>query len=151
MSDLLVRLVILAAASLAVWLAVAAGRRIVEGHRRQALAAVPAPDSGSGSSVRILAFSSDDCVQCHRMQAPALHRVLEARPAIVVDEIDAPTSPELTRRYSVLTVPSTVVLDASGRARAVNYGFANAQRLIAQVDEALAGTSEAAPPAERVG
>jgi hypothetical protein len=149
MADLLIRLAVLAAASLAVWLAAAAGRRFVEGRRRQALAAAPAP--GSGSAVRILVFSSDDCVQCHRMQAPALGRVLQARPGIVVDEIDAPSSPELTRRYNVLTVPSTVVLDAAGRARAVNYGFANAQRLIAQVDAALAGTSAATPAAERVG
>jgi hypothetical protein len=32
-------------------------------------------------------------------------------------------------------VPTTVVLDATGRARAVNYGFTNTQRLLEQVDE----------------
>jgi len=37
----------------------------------------------------------------------------------------------------VLTLPTTVVLDAAGRAHAVNYGFANTQRLLEQVDEVL--------------
>jgi hypothetical protein len=62
--------------------------------------------------------------------------VLEARgPAVALVEVDAPSSPELTQHYQVLTVPTTVVLDATGRARAVNYGFTNTQRLLEQVDE----------------
>jgi hypothetical protein len=70
---------------------------------------------------------------------PALQRVLQVRSNDVsVLEIDAPSSPELTQRYRVLTLPTTVVLDDTGRARAVNYGFANAARLLEQVDEVLA-------------
>jgi hypothetical protein len=38
----------------------------------------------------------------------------------------------------VLTVPTTVVLDATGHAHAVNYGFAPMQRLLEQVDAVLA-------------
>jgi thioredoxin-like negative regulator of GroEL len=89
--------------------------------------------------VRILAFSSADCHQCHQLQAPALQRVLEARgKSVSVIEIDAPSSPELTQRYQVLTVPTTVVLDAKGQAHAINYGFANTKRLLEQIDEILA-------------
>jgi hypothetical protein len=57
-----------------------------------------------------------------------------------VVDVDAPDEPELTQRYQVLTVPTTVVLDAMGRARAVNYGFANSAKLLEQVDEVLAQT-----------
>jgi hypothetical protein len=65
--------------------------------------------------------------------------VLEARGlTVAVVEVDASTSPELTQHYRVLTVPTTVVLDAMGHAHAVNYGFATTQRLIEQVDEVLA-------------
>jgi hypothetical protein len=72
------------------------------------------------------------------LQRPALARLLEQRGEQVnVIEIDAPSSPDLTRRYAVLTVPTTVILDASGQARAVNYGFAPVARLLAQVDDAL--------------
>jgi hypothetical protein len=76
------------------------------------------------------------------MQTPALHRVLAARgEAVNVEEIDALDTPELARRYHIMTVPTTVVLDAAGKARAVNYGFANAQRLLTQIDAILAEAS----------
>ena len=79
-----------------------------------------------------------DCRQCHQLQAPTLKRVLEARAAHVsVVDVDAPDEPELAQRYQVLTVPTTVVLDAKGRAHAVNYGFANSAKLLEQVDEVL--------------
>ena len=46
--------------------------------------------------VRILVFSSDDCAQCHRLQAPAIQKVLAARgAAVAIVEVDAPSSPEL--------------------------------------------------------
>lgn len=136
---------VLVLVTILLWLLVWSGRRFVGMQRRLALAAAPmtpgldVDDTTSLSLVRILAFSSDDCRQCHELQIPALQRVLEARGTKVsVAEVDAPNSPELTQRYRVLTVPSTVVMDAQGRARAVNYGFANTQRLLEQVDEVLA-------------
>jgi hypothetical protein len=147
MGTVLVRLVMLALLSGALCLVVVMGRRFVESRRQRALAAAPLPAHmpalADRAAVRILAFSSDDCVQCHRMQTPALRRVVDARPAVVVEEIDAPSTPELTRRYSVLTVPTTVVLDAAGRARAVNYGFADTRRLLVQVDAALSTAADA--------
>jgi hypothetical protein len=142
----LVRIGVLVLVSLLLWLMVWSGRRFIDTQRRRALAAAPITsgpedvDANPGLSlVRILAFSSDDCRQCHELQIPALRRVLEARGTKVsVAEVDAPNSPDLTQRFRVLTVPSTVVLDAKGRAHAVNYGFANTQRLLDQVDEVLA-------------
>jgi len=59
---------------------------------------------------------------------------------VTIVEIDAPTTPDLVHQYHVLTVPTTVILDPSGRAQAVNYGFANTQRLLEQVDAALPST-----------
>lgn len=155
MNDVVLRVGVLVLLSLAVWGAVWVGRRYVEAQRRRALAAAPSAEGvyehtgsdGTGNSVgvRILAFSSDDCVQCHRLQAPALRRVIEARgDAVAVVDVDAPGAPDLTKRYNVLTVPTTVVLDASGHARAVNYGFANVQKLLDQVDEVLTEAGGAA-------
>ena len=143
MSELLVRAGSLVLVSILVVLIVWSGRRFVETQRRRALAAVPLSPGidahASLSQVRILAFSSDDCRQCHEMQIPALQRVLDARGSKVsVAEVDAPNSPDLTQRYRILTLPSTVIMDAAGRAHAVNYGFANTQRLLDQVDEVLA-------------
>ena len=152
------RLVVLALVSVLLCLLTWAGRRFVELRRRQALAAEPLTVQSSGdertslqqagkdmtgeaseSPVRILAFSSADCHQCHQLQAPALLRVQQALgDAVSVVEVDATNSPELVRRYHVLTVPSTIILDASGHARIVNYGFASARRLLEQIDEVLA-------------
>jgi hypothetical protein len=146
MPVLMVRIGVLVLISILLWLTVWSGRRFVEAQRRRALAAAPIVSSpndeivnSSLSLVHILAFSSDDCRQCHELQIPALQRVLDARGSKVsVAEVDAPNSPELTQRYRVLTLPSTVIMDAAGRAHAVNYGFANTQRLLEQVDEVLA-------------
>jgi len=143
MSEFLIRVGALVLVSMFVVLVVWSGRRFVEAQRRRALAAVPlspgVDTSASLSQVRILAFSSGDCRQCHEMQIPALQRVLDARGSKVsVAEVDAPNSPDLTQRYRIMTLPSTVIMDASGRAHAVNYGFANTQRLLDQVDEVLA-------------
>ena len=147
MPGIIVRLGVLALVILLVCVIVWYGRRLVEKRRRLAFAALPLQSlsamNGTDANVartpvRILAFSSADCHQCHTMQTPALQRVTEARTyQVSVEEIDAPGSPELTQRYQVLTVPTTVVLDASGRVRAVNYGFASTQRLLDQVDEVL--------------
>ena len=149
MTVFMVRIGVLVLVSILLLLIVWSGRRFVEAQRRRALATVPLTLSGgdtdahaSLSLVRILAFSSADCRQCHEMQIPALQRVLDARGSKVsIAEVDAPNSPELAQRYRVLTLPSTVIMDAAGRAHAVNYGFANTQRLLDQVDEVLAQVS----------
>ena len=149
MSMFILRIGVLVLVSILLWLIVWSGRRFVEAQRRRALAATPivsGPNDGDAnpglSLVRILAFSSADCRQCHELQIPALQRVLDARGSKVsVAEVDAPNSPDLTQRFRVPTLPSTVVMDAAGRAHAVNYGFANTQRLLDQVDEVLAQVS----------
>lgn len=143
MVEIVGRLGLLLLVGLGVLLLVWLGRRFVEAQRRQALAA-PSPifpvPADSSTSVRILAFSSDDCQQCHRLQAPALQRVLAARgDSVSVVEVDATSEQELAHTYRILTVPSTVVLDSTGNAHAINYGFANTQRLLAQIDEVLSG------------
>ncbi len=145
MLDIVTRLGILALVGAVTVLLVWLGRSYVEAQRRKALAAGTL-DSGNmstwvdaSSPIRILAFSSADCRQCHQLQEPALKRVQEARgEAVRVVDVDATTDEQLVQTYHVLTVPSTVILDAAGNAHAVNYGFANTQRLLAQVDEVLA-------------
>jgi thioredoxin-like negative regulator of GroEL len=148
MPEIVVRLSILLLVGVVAWLSVTFSKRFVDARRQRALSA-SLPDTLSSvintdnttnkAHVRILAFSTLDCQQCHRLQAPALQRVLEARgDTVAIVDIDATTSPEVAQRYQVLTVPTTVVLDATGQAHAVNYGFANTKRLLEQVDAVLA-------------
>lgn len=144
MPDSLARLAILAGVILLIAAIVWSGRLFVEGQRKLALAAAPLaslPAEAGGlarSRVRILFFSSADCSQCHTLQQPALRRLQELRgEGIDVVEVDAPSSPGLARRYHILTLPSTVVLNAVGEPHAINYGFANVKKLREQVDTVL--------------
>ncbi len=64
----------------------------------------------TGSRVRILAFGSEDCVQCQRLHTPVLRRVLaEHKGAVSVIDVYAPDSPELTEREGALTLPRATV------------------------------------------
>lgn len=113
--------------------------------RQRRLALMIEPDGTSDltahpgtASVQILAFSSDDCRPCKTLQAPALRYMQEAYGnALSVKTIDPLQAPELAQRYHVLTVPTTIVLDAIGKPHAVNYGYANRQTLSHQVDALL--------------
>jgi hypothetical protein len=140
----LIRLGILVLAMVLIALLVWGGRFFVERQRRLALAAaplekLPAEATQTQGKIRILAFSSADCTQCHTLQQPALRRLQALRgDEIDVLEVDAPAAPELTSRYRILTVPSTVILNPAGEAQAVNYGFANLNKLQQQVDAILA-------------
>jgi thioredoxin-like negative regulator of GroEL len=146
MQDLLARLGILVLVALLVWLAVWAVRRFIDSERRRALTAapvVPAAAEASWAKVRILAFSSETCRPCYTLQRPALEAVTAQHGDVVtVSWIDAPTSPELTARFHVLTVPTTVVLDAQNHVQAINYGFAPTQRLLEQINAILASSQE---------
>ena len=147
MAATLVRIGVLALVSVALWLVIWSGRRFVESRRQAVLNAAPAPlpsvpglnSSAGAAPVQILNFSSADCSQCFKLQAPALRRLLEARSGdVAILNVDAPNTPDLAKRYQVMTVPTTVVLDANGQAQAVNFGFAPTERLLAQVDAVLA-------------
>jgi len=146
MQDVLARLGILALVALLVWLAVWTVRRFIDSERRRALIAAPLLPSAAETSwtkVRILAFSSESCRPCYTLQRPALEAIIAQHGDVVaVSWIDAPTSPELTERFHVLTVPTTVVLDAQNRVQAINYGFAPTNRLLEQINATLAGSPE---------
>jgi thioredoxin-like negative regulator of GroEL len=143
MFDLFIRLGILVLAVALIGLLVWGGRLFIAHQKRLALStSAEATSESIRGRVRILAFGSADCTQCHRLQEPTLRRLQALRgDAIEVVEIDAPGSPDLTRRYRILTVPSTVVLDPAGSPRAINYGFADLNKLQQQVDAVLAPAS----------
>lgn len=86
----------------------------------------------------IVLFTTPQCVPCRAIQRPALEelkrRLLDR---IQIIEIDALERPDLARSWSILTVPTTFVLDAEGRPLHVNNGVASAAKLLDQLS--LAG------------
>lgn len=85
----------------------------------------------------ILFFSGETCTICHTAQRPALDRLApELDGRVAVREIDVAAEPSLAQRFKVMSLPTTVVVDGDGRARAVNAGFAPAPVLQRQLLEA---------------
>jgi len=84
----------------------------------------------------ILYFTTPDCVTCKAAQKPAL-RALEEQLAgrIQVIEVDAVNRPDLARQWSVLSVPTTFILDTVGKPRQVNHGFASTAKLMGQLEK----------------
>lgn len=94
------------------------------------------PGTGTGE---VLYFSTPHCAQCRYYQEPEIDRlVLESSDRVMVRTVDARTD-EMARRFGILTVPSTVVLDPGGRVVAVNNGPASAETLMRQLGKVASG------------
>lgn len=83
----------------------------------------------------VVAFSLPDCRDCRTRQAPVLTRLSEAL-GIPVRTLQVTEHPDLVERLGILTVPSTLVLGADGRLRALNHGFADLATLQRQLGSA---------------
>ena len=86
----------------------------------------PAPVTGRPT---LLYFRSDSCAVC-----PTQGRFVDQLAAqwdgrVAVQRVDAERDPDTAARYRVMTLPTTVLVDADGRVRHVNYGLTDAQKL----------------------
>jgi len=78
----------------------------------------------------VLAFSTPDCVPCKTIQKPALEELQRRyQDRVNIREVDALAQPELAGRFGILTVPSTVVVGATGVVLAINHGAADWEKL----------------------
>lgn len=77
----------------------------------------------------VLYFMGPGCTVCNMRQEPALEQLGD----VGVERVDALAERELARRFSVYTVPTTVVMSAEGHPVHVNYGYAPAAKLREQL------------------
>jgi len=135
-------LVLLAPLIAAVVIAGAAVGLRVQGRRQQQLlgrVVVPVDPGTADSSPSVLFFTGEACTICHTAQRPALETLAAAlRDQVAVREIDIAREPELARRYRVMSLPTTIVLDHAGEVTAINTGFASAERLRDQLSRVAA-------------
>ena len=82
----------------------------------------------------ILYFRSDACAPC-QTQARILD-VLTAQyqGGLTVQRIDTDEEPEMARRYHVLTLPTTLIMDKKGQVHHINYGLADTRKLARQLE-----------------
>jgi thiol-disulfide isomerase/thioredoxin len=82
----------------------------------------------------IVYFTTPDCAPCKTIQRPALNHLSNVMgDKLQVIEIDATEQPDLARKWGVMSVPTTFLLDARGEARYVNNGVARAEKLMEQL------------------
>ena len=120
----------------------AAGLQVQRSGQGRLVGNVVEPPTPGGPD--ILYFTGENCTVCHVAQRPALHRLRTSIPSVDVREIDVAADPQSARVYRVMTLPTTVILDASGRVSAINAGFAPESRLRTQVEAARAGAGAGA-------
>lgn len=81
----------------------------------------------------ILYFGSDNCAACPT-QAHYLAQVDgEWHGRVTIQKIDAEHEPEKASQYHVFTLPTTILVDAVGQVREINYGLTNSYKLSKQV------------------
>lgn len=84
----------------------------------------------------ILYFTTPGCGPCRAVQAPALEEIKQAHAGSVqVIKIDAQEHPDIADHWGVLSVPTTFVIDRSGKPRFLNAGVARAEKLERQLSE----------------
>jgi thiol-disulfide isomerase/thioredoxin len=82
----------------------------------------------------VVYFTTPDCVTCKAAQKPALTALADRlRGKVQVIEVDALDNAALAKEWSVLSVPTTFVLDRDGKPRQVNHGYASAEKLFGQI------------------
>jgi thiol-disulfide isomerase/thioredoxin len=101
--------------------------------RRRATQALGLPGYQLGRPA-ILYFTTPGCVPCRTIQRPALEALMERYGnRLQILEVDASEDQALAIEWGVLSVPTTFLIDAAGRARGVNHGVARAARLAEQL------------------
>jgi thiol-disulfide isomerase/thioredoxin len=83
----------------------------------------------------IVYFTTPDCVPCKTIQRPALEKLTSTLgdDNLQVIEIDATQRPDLAKTWGVMSVPTTFLLNAHGKARFVNNGVVRAEKLMEQL------------------
>ena len=105
--------------------------------QRQLVGSVVETVGGRAPLPSILYFTGEACTICHTAQKPALRTLATGiDPGIDIREIDIAVEPELARRYRVMSLPTTIVLDAAGQVTEINVGFANGDVLRRQLVDA---------------
>src|SRR5690606_15354556 len=90
----------------------------------------------ASGEAKLLYFYSAHCAGC-ALQARYLAQ-LDERFQALVQSIDAEQMLETARAYNVLTVPTTILVDADGAVQHIHYGVTPTSKLTGQLESLLA-------------
>ncbi|MGC9348352.1 MAG: peroxiredoxin family protein [Anaerolineae bacterium] len=108
-------------------------RRIEEASRHDTDRSAASADISQQSDgrPRVLYFRSDHCVSCETQAR--LWEDLEPSVRRLIERIDVDRERERAKAYNVMTLPTTVVVDAEGDVKHINYGVVPPKKLYAQL------------------
>lgn len=139
MTVIVVTVAVLAAATLAGWLLTRRSGTLRE------IDSTPDQDAGadvaalglSRSGPTVVHFSAPWCGPCDRVRR-VVEQVCDDLSEVAHVEIDLDANPETARRYSVLSLPTTLIFDVDGRERYRTSGVPNAADLRSALKPLLA-------------
>jgi thiol-disulfide isomerase/thioredoxin len=139
MTIIVVTVAVLAAATLAGWLLTRRSGTLRE------IDSTPDQDAGadvaalglSRSGPTVVHFSAPWCGPCDRVRR-VVEQVCDDLSEVAHVEIDLDANPETARRYSVLSLPTTLIFDVDGRQRYRTSGVPNAADLRSALKPLLA-------------
>jgi thiol-disulfide isomerase/thioredoxin len=83
----------------------------------------------------IVYFTTPTCAPCKTIQRPAIKMIKDRLGEnLQVIEVDASKQPHLAKKWGVISVPTTFIIDANGKPLYVNHGVATATKLIQQLE-----------------
>ncbi len=86
----------------------------------------------------ILYFSSPDCAPCKTLQSPTIRKVCsEYGERLQLLEVDVTQHPDVAKKWGVVTLPTTYILDQNGQPKEINLGIARAEKIRSQVEHIL--------------
>jgi thioredoxin 1 len=102
-------------------------------HRRRVREAALLALDASGRTT-VLYFRSDSCAPCTTQAAYLRQIERDYDDRLAIRRIDTDLEPETAARYSVFTLPTTLILDSSGEVKHINYGLTAANKLARQLE-----------------
>jgi thioredoxin 1 len=82
----------------------------------------------------VLYFRSDSCAPCSTQAAYLRQIEQDYDGRLAIRKIDTDLEPETAARYSVFTLPTTLIVDSSGQVKHINYGLTAANKLARQLE-----------------
>ena len=110
-----------------------AGRSTPITNRPPGAGAEPPASGLPAGKPALLYFRSDACVPCVAQARFIQQLQAEYGDGLLVEKVDADKDQAAAERYGVFTLPTTLVVDRTGRVRHANYGLTDARRLASQL------------------
>ncbi len=87
---------------------------------------------GETTQVSVMYFSGPNCAQCVAQEA-VIRQIESGEPSVEFASYDASVDIDVASRVGVMSVPTTVIVDNTGRVHARNGRFVNADLLRTQI------------------